>query len=74
VIDGRRRVRRTRIHSDEGTGASQRGCAATAELEVENVADASYVDALAAVLDALSRGEAQKPFAARTGAGEATLD
>lgn len=40
------------------------------ELEVENVADASHVDALAAVLDALSRGEAPSLFASRIEANE----
>lgn len=40
------------------------------ELEVENIADASHADALAAVLDALSRGEAPSLFAARIEANE----
>ena len=40
------------------------------ELEVENVADASHVDTLAMVLDALSRGEAASLFASRIEANE----
>jgi hypothetical protein len=40
------------------------------ELEVENVADADHVDALTAVLDALSRGEAASLFASRIESNE----